>query len=439
MEKFVIEGGYPLKGRITLAGAKNSGFKLLIASLFSDTPSEIIGYSRIGDIEITQKIIEALGGKIKRANHKLKVFPKTLSSYLVPAELGKISRACSLFIPPLLFRFGRAIVPLPGGDRIGLRPIDRHLEGLEFLGAKIKEKKGFYEVVAPRGLKGNRFKFAKNTHTGTDTLLMAAIFAKGKTILENAAEEPEIDDLIVFLNKMGARIKRTSKRKIEIIGTTNFKGVHHEVMPDRNEAVTFGIAALATGGDIFVERANPKILQAFLKKVEEIGGNYQVSQGGIRFWRKDGLKATKVKTAPYPGFMTDWQALWTVLMTQARGESIVHETIFENRFGYVSDLVKIGAKIKLFNPQVKNPESFYNFNWGDLKSGSFHAARIFGPNALRGGRFTIADIRAGATLILAALVARGKSTLFGIEHLDRGYENLDERLRKLGARIKRIN
>jgi len=438
MEKFVIQGGYPLKGRITLAGAKNSGFKLLIASLFSYSPSEIIGYSRIGDIEITQKIIESLGGMIERTDHQLKVLPKTLSSYLVPAELGNISRACSLFIPPLLFRFGRAIVPLPGGDRIGLRPIDRHLQGLEALGAKIEKKKGFYEISAPQGLRGKKFKFVKNTHTGTDTLLMAAAFAKGKTILENAAEEPEVDDLITFLNKMGARIKRITKRKIEIIGVKSFKGTRHEVMPDRNEAVTFGIAALATGGDIFVEKANPKVLQVFLKKVEEIGGNYQVGKGGIRFWRKDGLKAIKVKTAPYPGFMTDWQALWTVLMTQAKGESIVHETIFENRFGYVSDLVKIGAKIKLFNPQVKNPERFYNFNWPDNKPGFFHAAGIFGPTPLRGGHFTISDIRAGATLILAALVAKGKTELLEVEHVDRGYEAFDLRLRKLGARIKRI-
>jgi UDP-N-acetylglucosamine 1-carboxyvinyltransferase len=209
-------------------------------------------------------------------------------------------------------------------------------------------------------------------------------------------------------------------------------------MPDRNEAVTFGIAALATGGDIFVEKANPRVLQAFLEKVKEIGGNYQVDKEGIRFWRKDGLKASEVKTAPYPGFMTDWQALWTVLMTQAKGESIVHETIFENRFGYVSDLVKIGAKIKLFNPQVKNPEGFYNFNWPDNQSGFFHAAGIFGPTPLRGGHFTISDIRAGATLILAALVAKGKTELLEVEHVDRGYEAFDLRLRKLGARIKRI-
>lgn len=437
MEKLVIEGGYPLRGKITLAGAKNSGLKLLIASLFSDSPSEIIGYSRIGDIEITQRIIESLGGKIQRVDHQLKVFPKTLSSYFVPTELGKISRACSLFIPPLLFRFGRAIVPLPGGDRIGLRPIDRHVLGLASLGAKIKEKKGFYEVSAPQGLKGNRFRFAKNTHTGTETLLMAAIFAKGKTILENAAEEPEIDDLIVLLNKMGAKIKRVGHRKIEIKGVKKFSGTTHEVMPDRNEAVTFGIAALATQGDIFVERARPEHLQAFLEKVKECGGGYQVMPQGIRFWRNNELQATEVSAIPYPGFMTDWQALWTVLMTQAKGKSIVLETIFENRFGYVTDLIKMGAKIELFNPQVKNPKKFYNFNWEDNRPEYFHAARVFGPTPLKGGRLTISDIRAGATLILAALLAHGRTELTGVEHLDRGYEEFDSRLRKLGARIKR--
>jgi len=438
MEKLIIEGGYPLKGRIVLAGAKNSGFKLLIASLLAASPSEIIGYSRIGDIEITQKIIEALGGGIERVDHQLKVFPQTLSSYSVPAELGKISRACSLFIPPLLFRFGRAIVPLPGGDRIGLRPIDRHLQGLEALGAKIEKKKGFYEISAPQGLRGKKFKFVKNTHTGTDTLLMAAAFAKGKTILENAAEEPETDDLINYLNKMGAKIRRVAQRKIEITGVKKFIGASYEVMPDRNEAVTFGLAALATQGDIFVERARPEYLQAFLEKVKECGGGYQVMPKGIRFWRNNELQATEVKAVPYPGFMTDWQALWTVLMTQAKGKSIVQETIFENRFGYAADLIKMGAKIELFNPRVKNPKQFYNFNWEDNRPEYFHAARISGPTPLKGGLLTIADIRAGATLILAALLAHGRTELTGVEHIDRGYEEFDFRLRKLGAKIKRI-
>ncbi len=439
MVKFVIEGGYPLKGSVALAGAKNSGFKLVIASLLAESPSEIVGYSRIGDIEITQKIIESLGGRIEGTNHHLKVFSKSLSSFTVPPHLGKISRACSFFVPPLLLRFGQAVFPIPGGDKIGPRPINLHLAGLEALGATVKIKNKLYQIDAPQGLKGNKFRFEINTHTGTETLLMAAAFAKGRTVLENAAEEPEVDDMIVFLNKMGAKIKRTGERKIEIQGVSRFKGAQHEVMPDRNEAVTFGVAALATMGDVFVERAKPEHLQAFLEKAKECGGGYQVTPRGIRFWRNNELQATQVKTLPYPGFMTDWQPLWAVLMTQAKGESEIIETIHNFRFNYVKKLKAMRAKIKPFNPKVKNPARFYNFPLEDECKDYYHGIKIKGPTPFKGTRITIPDIRAGATLTLAALIAQGKSTLTGIEHVDRGYENLDERLRQLGARIKRVD
>jgi len=439
MGKFIIEGGYPLRGTVALAGAKNSGFKLVIASLLADSPSEIIGYSRIGDIEITQKIIESLGGKVERTNHHLKVISKNLSSFTVPYDLGKISRACSFFVPPLLFRFGKAFFPVPGGDKIGPRPINLHLAGLEALGATVKIRNKLYEVDAPQGLRGNKFRFKINTHTGTETLLMAAAFARGRTVLENAAEEPEVDDMIAFLNKMGAKIKRLGSRKIEIRGVQKFRGAQHEVMPDRNEAVTFGVAALATMGDVFVERAKPEHLQAFLEKAKECGGGYQTTTRGIRFWRNNELQATQIKALPYPGFMTDWQPLWAVLMTQAKGESEIIETIHNFRFNYVKNLVAMGAKIKPFNPKVKNPEKFYNFLPEHNLKSYYHGIKIKGPTPFKGKRIAIPDIRAGATLTLAALIAQGKSTLTGIEHLDRGYENLDERLRKLGARIKRVD
>jgi UDP-N-acetylglucosamine 1-carboxyvinyltransferase len=439
MGKFVIEGGYPLKGGVALAGAKNSGFKLLIASLLSDSPSKVIGYSRIGDIEITQKIIESLGGKVEKTNHQLRVFPKNLSSFTVPQNLGKLSRACSFFVPPLLFRFGRAVIPVPGGDRIGPRPIQWHLAGFKALGATVKVKNGLYEIKALKGLKGRRFKFEKNTHTGTETLLIASAFAKGRTILENAAEETEIDDMVIFLNKMGAKIKKVGKRKIEVRGVAKFDGAQHRVMPDRNEAVTFGVAALATMGDIFVERAKPKDLQAFLEKVKECGGGYQVIPKGIRFWRNNELQATEIKTLPHPGFMTDWQPLWAVLMTQAKGESEIVETIHNFRFDYVRTLVSMGAKIKPFNPRVKNPKAFYNFPLEDNRKTYYHGIKIKGPTPLKGTKISVPDIRAGATLTLAALIAQGKSTLSRIDHIDRGYENLDERLRKLGAKIQRVS
>jgi len=438
MGKFIIQGGKPLKGSVYLSGAKNSGFKLLIASLLADSPSEIIGYSRIGDIEVTQEIIELLGGRVEKNQKRLKAFPKNLASFTVPVRMGEISRASNFFVAPLLYRFGRAIFPVPGGDRIGPRPIQWHLKGLKALGAGIEEKKGLYEVRAPNGLRGGRFRFPKNTHTGTETILMAAVFAQGKTILENAAEEPEVDDMIVFLNKMGAQIKRTAKRKIEIKGVTSFRGAKHQVMPDRNEAVTFGIAALATKGDILVKGANPSVLQAFLEEVKKAGGNFQVSREGIRFWRKGKLDATKVKTSPYPGFMTDWQPLWATLMTQAEGRSEVVETIHNFRFGYAKTLGLMGAKITPFNPEVEDPEKFYNFPIKHNREKYYHGVKIDGPTALKGAKIRVPDIRAGATLTLAALIAQGESILSGIEHIDRGYEDLDGRLKQLGAEIKRV-
>jgi len=261
--------------------------------------------------------------------------------------------------------------------------------------------------------------------------------AEGKTVLENAAQEPEVDDLVSFLNKMGAKIKRTKPRRIEIQGVRSLKGTRHKVMFDRNEAVTFACAALATKGEVFVKNAEEKNLTAFLTKLKEIGAGLEIKNSGIRFFYQGPLKGASITTKPHPGFMTDWQALWTVLMTQAKGKSVVHETIFENRFGYVPYLQKMGAKIKLFNPALKNPEEFYNFNLADDRPEYFHALRISGPTPLRGAKIKIPDIRAGATLTLAALTAQGRTILSNIDHIDRGYENLDGRLRNLGAKIER--
>lgn len=437
MEKFIIEGSKPLKGEVNLDGAKNSCFKLMIASLFADSPSTILECPRIGDIQTTKTIIENLGGEVKQEDHTITVLPKNLFNFKIPQNLGEVSRACTLFIGPLLYRFGKAVVPAPGGDKIGARPINRHLDGLRALGAQVKSIDGFFEITSPYGLSGVKFRFDKSTHTGTDTLIMAAVGAKGKTVLENTAQEPEVDELITFLNRMGAKIKRVD-RQIEIEGVKIFKGAEQKILPDKNEAVTFAIMALATKGDILVKKANPLVLTALLGKVKEAGGRYEIDKIGIRFWYVGELKATNITTAVYPGFMTDWQALWTVLMTQAKGNSVVHETIFENRFGYVPYLNEMGAKIKLFNPQVKNKNRVYSFRLQDDRPEYFHAAEIFGPTKLSGRTMKIPDIRAGATLTLAALAAEGKSELLGVEHIGRGYDSFEEKLKKLGASIKRV-
>jgi len=270
-------------------------------------------------------------------------------------------------------------------------------------------------------------------------MILTAAIAEGETVLENAAQEPEIDDLINFLNLMGAKIKREEGRRIVIEGVKKLGPAEYRVMFDRNEAVTFACVALATKGDIFVNDANPKNLEAFLKAVDLIGGGYEIFDNGIRFFRKNGLRPSKITTQPHPGFMTDWMSLWAALMTQARGESVIHETIFENRFAFLDQLEKMGVKIKLFNPKVENPDEVYNFNVEDDRPEYFHAAKIFGPVDLLAGKQEITDVRAGASLILASLIAKGESELMGVEHVDRGYENLDSRLRKLGAKIKRVS
>lgn len=438
MEKFIIKGGNRLNGEVTLCGAKNSGFKLMIASLFADGLSIIKNFSKIGDTFSTGEIIKSLGGEANFGkNHLVTVSGKKLQKDTISERQGKLSRASTYFIGPLLYRFGRAIIPNPGGCRIGRRPLDRHLEGVKALGAKVEILENNYQITAKK-LKGTRYKFSKSSHGGTDIMVIASVLARGRTVLENAAQEPEIDDLISFLNKMGAKIRRTEPRTIVIEGVNRLSSTKHAVMPDRNEAVTFACAALATRGDIFVKGAEKEVLQAFLEQLDKVGGGYEVSKNGIRFFYKRQLRPCNILTRPYPGFMTDWMGVWSVLMTQAKGESVIHETIFENRFAFVKELEKMGAKIELFNPFVPNPEAVYNFNLEDDRPEYFHAARIYGPAKLKDAKISISDVRAGATLILASLTAKGKSELKGVELVDRGYENLEERLKTLGGDIKRV-
>lgn len=439
MAKFIVRGGRPLKGAVRVGGAKNASFKLMIASLLASGQSRLLNVSKIGDVEITKEIIESLGGHVCSPGERtVFINPDKLKTEVIDERFGNKSRASIIFAGPLLDRFGKASLPFPGGDKVGRRPVERHLEGLKALGAKVESDNDFIHLSCSQ-LVGTKYRFSKNTHTGTETMIMAAVKARGQTVLENTALEPEIDDLILFLNKMGAKIKRLVEREIKIEGVKGLKGTVHKIMPDRNEAVSYACAALATKGDIIVENVEEKILRAFLEKVEESGGRFEAGSYGIRFWYEKPLKAVNVAAIPYPGFMTDWQPLWTTLMTQAKGESEIIERIFPYRFGFVEDLNKMGAKIKLFNPRIKNPKDFYNFNLEDDRSNYFHGAKVTGPTPLRGMNLVVPDIRAGATLTLAALIAKGKSTLSQIEHIDRGYQDLDGRLRELGADIKRVS
>lgn len=438
MSTFLVTGGTPLYGSVRIGGAKNASYKLMIASLLADTESRLLNFSHISDVEAVKKIITDLGGVVTaKGERALFINPSSLKSSTIDEGIGAQGRFSTMFIGPLVARFKKAIVPAPGGDKIGKRPLERHFDGLKQLGIQIEEKNGMYYCEATE-LNGTTYRFEKNTHTGTETLIMAAVLAKGTTILENAAEEPEIDDLIAFLNAMGAHVRRRAHRVIEIHGVNQLQGAIHKIMPDRNEAVSYACAAIATKGDVIIENAREQDLKAFLEKLEEIGAGYEVGQYGIRFYYHKPLIAADIVTEIEPGFMTDWQPLWATLATQCKGKSVIHETIMQNRFQYVTELVAMGAKIKKYNPDVAHPEKIYNFNLKDDRPEYFHAIEISGPTQLKAGEFTVYDLRHGATLILAAMVAQGTSTIHGIELVDRGYEQLEKRLTSMGANIQRI-
>lgn len=439
MQKFIVDGGQKLKGEVSISGAKNVVLKTMVAACLTEEEVTIENVPLISDFYIMTEIIRDLGGEVNIEDHTVKIHLKNIKNTEISLDKAAEIRTSSMFLAPLLARGKQAIIPNPGGCRIGARPIDRIVEGLEKMGAIIRysSSDGYFHAKT-EGLVGTTYHFEKNTHTGTETLILAAVLAKGKTILENAAQEPEIDELITLINKMGASVKRVLPRTIVINGVEKLHGATHMVKIDRNEVVTFAVAAVITEGDVMVKKAEKTGIAAFIDALKKAGGGVEEQKNGIRFYYKGALSSVDVTTAPYPGFMTDWQGPWAVLMTKAKGTSIVHEAVYENRFGYISELKKMGAHIELFNPKVLNPKEFYNFNIADDKEEYFHAVRIVGPTNLHNGVLTISDIRAGATLVLAALASNGQSVIFGIERLDRGYERFDERLRALGADIKRI-
>ncbi len=440
MEKIVINGGRKLNGITHVSGAKNVAMKVILAGLLTDKPIYIRNTPLISSIRGTADIVKPLGVKVDiKTDHSMMIQGDNKGGYSVPLELGGLYRTATMVLGPLLARYGKAEVPNPGGCRLGKRPINRHIQALEQMGAKIRYKDGFFYAEAS-GLKGAKIKFIHNTHTGTETVILAAVLAKGETIIENAALEPEIDNLISLLNLMGAKIKRKSPRLIVISGVKELTGAEFEIMPDRNEVVTFAIAAIATGGDVIIEGAQKIYLDSFLTKLDQTGGKWEENHKDvIRFYRqKTKLKSCNVVTKFHPGFMTDWQAPWALLMTQATGASTIHETIYEDRFGYVPELLKMGANISFYDPKIKNPSDYYNFNWSDRKDDTPHGIKINGPTILHNAVLEVTDLRAGATLVLGALLAHGQSIVHGIEHIDRGYEKIEERLRKIGADIKRI-
>ena len=431
MARFIVEGGKELHGEVRLSGAKAEAPKLMIASLLTDEPVRLDNFPKIGDTDITRELCERIGSTISVQNGSATLTTLSVKTSRV-LELSRRNRIPILALGPLLARTGEAEVPILGGDKIGPRPVDLHLQALRALGAEIEITASSYYAKAPRGLRGASIEFNFPSVGATENTILAAVLAKGKTVIKNAALEPEIVGLIKMLQKMGAIIELAPPRTITIEGVGRLRGTRHRILPDRNEAVSFACLAIATGGDILIRGAVQEHLITFLNVVRRIGADYEVLPEGIRFRRANGLKATDIETATHPGFMSDWQQPLVMLLTQAEGESSVHETIYEDRFGYADDLNSLGAKIDVKTDCAHGETCRF------AGKGFRHAAVIHGPTPLRGGNLRVRDLRSGIVNVIAALVAEGESVIEGVEEIDRGYEKIDERLRNLGAEMRRV-
>ncbi len=419
MDKFVIRGGNPLLGTVRVGGAKNAALPCMAAALLTEEPVILENIPQVRDIETTRKLLAAMGAEVElgygRAQHRTTLCCRNLASPEASYELVKTMRASTLVLGPLVARCGRARVSLPGGCAIGARPIDLHIKGLEKLGAKITQDHGYVEATAER-LKGAEIVFDKITVTGTEDLLMAAALAEGETLMQNCAREPEVADLADLLNKMGARIEGAGTPTIRVQGVSKLHGAKHRIIPDRIEAATFIIAGALTGGDLNVTDCNTEHLDALLQKLNEVGVKTAHTTQSVRVMGDVPFKAADIVTEEYPGFPTDMQAQYMALATQAEGTSIITENIFENRFMHAQELVRMGANIKIEGRR----------------------AVVQGKSPLSAAAVLASDLRASASLVLAALVADGESIIDRVYHIDRGYENIEEKLRSVGAQMRRI-
>ncbi len=419
MDKLVIRGGSPLLGTIRVSGAKNAALPAMAAALLTDDDVILENIPQVRDIETERRLLAAMGAEVElgygRAQHRTTINCRNLANAEASYELVKTMRASTLVLGPLVARMGHARVSLPGGCAIGARPIDLHLKGLEKLGAKITQEHGYIEARADR-LKGAHIVFEKITVTGTEDLLMAATLADGETVLENCALEPEVSDLATLLNKMGARIEGAGTHTIRVRGVVKLHGARHRIIPDRIEAGTFIVAAALTGGDLMVQSCDPSHLGALLKKLSDCGVTLRINGDSVRVMGDAPLKAADIATEEFPGFPTDMQAQFMTLATQAEGSSIVTENIFENRFMHAQELVRMGANIKIDGRR----------------------AVVRGKTPLSGAAVLASDLRASASLVLAALVADGETIIDRVYHIDRGYERIEEKLKSVGAQIRRI-
>ncbi|ADV26922.1 UDP-N-acetylglucosamine 1-carboxyvinyltransferase [Pseudoxanthomonas suwonensis 11-1] len=421
MQKIVVSGGVPLRGEVAISGAKNAVLPILCATLLADAPVEIVNVPDLHDVRTTLKLLGELGASVRYVDGELArslvVDPCTVSQHVAPYDLVKTMRASILVLGPLLARHGAAEVALPGGCAIGSRPVDQHIRGLQALGAEINVENGYIKARAGR-LKGARFVFDMVTVTGTENVMAAATLAEGTTVLENAAMEPEVVDLADCLNALGARIEGAGTSRITIHGVERLGGGRHVVLPDRIETGTFLVAAAMTGGRVTTLNARPDTLEAVLDKLREAGATVTTTADSITVDMEGRRpRAVGLTTAPYPAFPTDMQAQFMALNCVAEGVGVISETIFENRFMHVNELLRLGADIQIDG----------------------HTAVVRGVQRLSGAPVMATDLRASASLILAGLVAEGETTIDRIYHLDRGYENIEAKLGALGASIRRID
>lgn len=419
MEKLIVKGGNRLVGAVKTSGAKNAVLPIIAASILGTTPSHLDEVPMLEDVHTISEVLKCLGLAVECSPEKnvLDIDSTEITSYEAPYELVRTMRASFLVMGPLLARIGKARISMPGGCAIGARPIDIHLKGFEALGVKIEQGHGYIEASAPEGLKGTSIYFDFPSVGATENIMMAASLAEGTTILENAAEEPEIVDLANYLNKMGAKIRGAGTDTIRIEGVEKLHGADYTIIPDRIEAGTYMIAAAMTGGDIVVENVLPEHQKPLIAKLREAGSVVEEDIDKVRVIGKNPLKAVSIKTLPYPGFPTDMQAQMMAMMVIAEGRSKVTETVFENRFMHVVELNRMGAQI----------------------STEGRSAVIDGPCKLTGCDVRATDLRAGAAMILAGLVAEGTTRIGDLHHIDRGYENIVAKLKNLGADIERVD
>jgi UDP-N-acetylglucosamine 1-carboxyvinyltransferase len=419
LDKLIIEGGYKLNGEVTVSGAKNAALPILCASLLAETPLHLSGVAALKDIDTTIKLLDTMGVKIAREADKVSLDASEVQSFEATYEMVKTMRASILVLGPLLARFGTARVSLPGGCAIGSRPVDLHIKGLQVMGAAIHITHGYIQAstlhLPNRRLQGARYYMDMVTVTGTENLMMAASLAEGTTVLENAAKEPEVVDLAECLIKMGARITGAGTDVITIVGVEKLNGATHNIVCDRIEAGTYMVAAAMTGGEVKLLNARDDLLDAVIEKLRDAGVTVTSDASSITVKSDGNLKAVNIRTAPHPAFPTDMQAQFMALNTIASGVAKVTETIFENRFMHVQEMQRLGADISIDG----------------------NTALVKGVEYLDGAIVMATDLRASASLVLAGLVARGETVIERIYHLDRGYECLEEKLTKLGAKVRR--